>query len=121
LADHYLDFEKPIAELERKIQEFRSAAAAGNVDAREETARLEGKVAQLKKDIFGKLTRWQRVLLARHPQRPYSLDYIGRMAEEWYELHGDRLFRDDQAIIGGLAKVGGRRMMIVGQQKGRDT
>lgn len=121
MADHYLDFEKPIAELEKKIEELRSAAAAGNLDAREETSRLEGKVAQLKKDIFGNLTRWQRVLLARHPQRPYSLDYIGRMAEEWFELHGDRLFRDDQAVIGGLAKIGGRRMMIVGQQKGRDT
>ncbi len=121
MAEHYLEFEKPIAELERKIQELRSAAADGKLDAREEIARLEGKVAQLKQDIFSRLTRWQRVLLARHPQRPYSLDYIARMAEEWFELHGDRLFRDDPAIVGGLAQIQGKRMMIVGQQKGRDT
>lgn len=121
MSDHYLEFEKPIAEVEQKIREFQVAAAAGNLDARDEIGRLEAKAVHLKQDIFSHMTRWQRVLLARHSQRPYSLDYIGRMAEEWFELHGDRLFRDDQAIVGGLAQIQGKRMMIVGQQKGRDT
>jgi acetyl-CoA carboxylase carboxyl transferase subunit alpha len=121
MSDHYLEFEKPIAEVEQKIRELQAAAAAGNLDARDEIGRLETKVVHLKQDIFSHMTRWQRVLLARHSQRPYSLDYIGRMAEEWFELHGDRLFRDDQAIVGGLAQIQGKRMMIVGQQKGRDT
>ena len=121
MSDHYLEFEKPIAEVEQKIRELQVAAAAGNLDARDEIGRLETKVVHLKQDIFSHMTRWQRVLLARHSQRPYSLDYIGRMAEEWFELHGDRLFRDDQAIVGGLAQIQGKRMMIVGQQKGRDT
>jgi len=121
MSDHYLEFEKPIAEVEQKIRELQAAAAAGNMDARDEIGRLEAKVVHLKQDIFSHMTRWQRVLLARHSQRPYSLDYIGRMAEEWFELHGDRLFRDDQAIVGGLAQIQGKRMMIVGQQKGRDT
>lgn len=121
MSDHYLEFEKPIAEVEQKIRELQAAAAAGNLDARDEIGRLEAKVVHLKQDIFSHMTRWQRVLLARHSQRPYSLDYIGRMAEEWFELHGDRLFRDDQAIVGGLAQIQGKRMMIVGQQKGRDT
>ena len=121
MSDHYLEFEKPIAEVEQKIRELQAAAAAGNLDARDEIGRLEAKVVHLKQDIFSHMTRWQRVLLARHSQRPYSLDYIGRMAEEWFELHGDRLFRDDQAIVGGLAQIQGKRMMIVGQQQGRDT
>jgi acetyl-CoA carboxylase carboxyl transferase subunit alpha len=121
LAEHFLEFEKPITELEQKLRELRTAASAGNLDAREEIAQLEAKVEQLKRDIFSRLTRWQRVLLARHPQRPYALDYIAAMAEEWCELHGDRLFRDDPALIGGLAKIGDKRMVIVGHQKGRDT
>ena len=121
MPEYYLEFEKPLADLERKIQELKAVASTGNLDAQEEIARLEEKALRLKRDIFTNLNRWQRVLLARHPQRPYSLDYIGRMAEEWLELHGDRQFRDDQAIIGGLAKIGDKRMVIVGQQKGRDT
>ena len=114
-----LDFEKPIIELEKKIEEMKEYE--DNLDIREEIEKLEGKVITLKKNVFKNLTRWQRVQLARHPERPYTLDYIYLMTEDFIELHGDRIYRDDKAIIGGFAKIDEYKVMIIGQQKGRDT
>jgi len=114
-----LDFEKPIIELEKKIEEMKEYEE--NLDIREEIEKLEEKVITLKKNVFKNLTRWQRVQLARHPERPYTLDYIYLMTEDFIELHGDRTYRDDKAIIGGFAKIDEYKVMIIGQQKGRDT
>ncbi len=114
-----LDFEKPIIELEKKIEEMRKYQ--DNLDIREEVKSLEKKVEEMKKNIYKKLTRWQRVQLARHPERPYTLDYIYLMTEDFIELHGDRNYGDDKAIIGGFAKIDGQKVMIIGHQKGRDT
>jgi acetyl-CoA carboxylase carboxyl transferase subunit alpha len=114
-----LDFEKPIVELESKIDEMRSMSGAlglaGDID------RLENRVEQLRGEVYANLTRWQRVQLARHPQRPYTLDYVNGMFEDFMELHGDRAFRDDPAIVGGWATLSGQPVMVVGHQKGRDT
>jgi acetyl-CoA carboxylase carboxyl transferase subunit alpha len=117
----WLDFEKPVVELETKIQELREFAATSNLEVGEEVSRLERKAERLRRDIYTKLTRWQRVQLARHPRRPYTLDYIERIATDWTELHGDRGFRDDPSIVGGLARLDGRAVMLVGHQKGRNT
>ncbi|NOX17192.1 MAG: acetyl-CoA carboxylase carboxyltransferase subunit alpha, partial [Chlorobi bacterium] len=114
-----LDFEKPIIELEKKIEEMRSFE--DNLDIKEEIEQLEEKVGQLKKNIYDNLTRWQRVQLARHPNRPYTLDYIYLMTEDFIELHGDRHYKDDHAIVGGFAKLGKNKVMVIGHQKGRDT
>jgi acetyl-CoA carboxylase carboxyl transferase subunit alpha len=114
-----LDFEKPIIELEKKIEEMRSFE--DNLDIKEEIEQLEEKVGQLKKNVYDNLTRWQRVQLARHPNRPYTLDYIYLMTEDFIELHGDRHFKDDHAIVGGFAKLGKHKVMVIGHQKGRDT
>jgi acetyl-CoA carboxylase carboxyl transferase subunit alpha len=114
-----LEFEKPIVELENKIEEMRRYQ--DNLDIRQEVENLEKKVEELKKSIYKNLTRWQRVQLARHPERPYTLDYIYLMTEDFVELHGDRLYGDDKAIIGGFAKIDGQKVMIIGHQKGRDT
>ena len=114
-----LEFEKPIIELEKKIEEMRRYQ--DNLDIRQEVENLEKKVEELKKSIYKNLTRWQRVQLARHPERPYTLDYIYLMTEDFVELHGDRLYGDDKAIIGGFAKIDGQKVMIIGHQKGRDT
>ena len=114
-----LDFEKPIIELEKKIEEMRGFE--DNLDIKEEIEQLEEKVSQLKNNIYNNLTRWQRVQLARHPNRPYTLDYIYLMTEDFIELHGDRLYKDDHAIVGGFAKLGKHKVMIIGHQKGRDT
>ncbi len=114
-----LEFEKPIVELEKKIEEMRRYQ--DNLDIRQEVENLEKKVEELKKSIYKNLTRWQRVQLARHPERPYTLDYIYLMTEDFVELHGDRLYGDDKAIIGGFAKIDGQKVMIIGHQKGRDT
>ncbi|PKL87021.1 MAG: acetyl-CoA carboxylase carboxyl transferase subunit alpha [Ignavibacteriae bacterium HGW-Ignavibacteriae-2] len=119
MAVNVLDFEKPIAELEKKIIEMRKYE--DNLDIKEEISRLEEKVIQLKKNIYDNLTRWQRVQLARHPERPYTLDYIYMMTKDFVELHGDRLYKDDKAIVGGFAKLDEYKVMIIGQQKGRDT
>lgn len=117
----WLDFEKPIIELERKIEDLRSRNAGEPSPASEEIARLERKADRLRHDIFSKLTRWQRVKLARHPRRPYTLDYLKHVAPSFLELHGDRRFRDDPAIVGGLAVVEELPLVLVGHQKGRDT
>lgn len=114
-----LDFEIPIIELEKKIEEMRSMSS--RFDISEEIGNLEDKVNKLRSEIFSKLTPWQIVQLARHPERPYSLDYIYQMTENFTELHGDRHFGDDKAIVGGFADLGGNTVMIIGQQKGRDT
>jgi acetyl-CoA carboxylase carboxyl transferase subunit alpha len=114
-----LDFEKPIIELEEKIAEMKKFSE--NLDIEDEVRELEKKVKQLQESVFSNLTRWQKVQLARHPDRPYTLDYINMMTTDFIELHGDRLLRDDKALVGGFAKLDGRTVMILGQQKGRDT
>ncbi len=114
-----LDFEKPIVELEKKIAEMRSMA--DSLDIGPEIARLEEKVEELRAEVYSKLTRWQRVQIARHPQRPYTLDYISNVFTDFVELHGDRAFRDDPAIVGGFAKFNGESVLVLGHQKGRDT
>lgn len=119
MAKNTLDFEKPIIDLENKIEEMRKYE--GHLDISNEIKTLEEKVIQLKKNIYENLTRWQRVQLARHPERPYTLDYIYMMTEDFVELHGDRLFKDDHAIVGGFAKLDEYKVMIIGHQKGRDT
>ncbi len=114
-----LDFEKPILDLEQKIEELRKYSE--NLDLEDEIKQLEKKVNELQLNIFSNLTRWQKVQLARHPDRPYTLDYINFITTDFVELHGDRNFRDDKAIVGGLARIDGEPVMIIGHQKGRDT
>ncbi len=116
-----LDFERPLVELEKKIAELKAYSTAENVEIDAEIRRLEEKAKKLRKQIYSRLTRWQRVQLARHPQRPYTLDYIEYMTTDFIELHGDRAFGDDPALVGGLAKLDGKPVVIFGQQKGRDT
>ena len=116
----FLDFEKPIVELEQKIDELRRMGSK-RVTLEPEIKRIEQKLDKLKDDIYNHLTAWQRVQIARHPQRPYTLDYIRLMTEDFLELHGDRLYADDNALIGGLARIDGQRVMVMGHQKGRDT
>lgn len=118
---NYLDFEQPIAELQQKIEELRFATTGSGVNLTEEIARLEVKSRQLTEQVFAKLTPWQIAQLARHPQRPYALDYIKTLFTEWEELHGDRHFADDPAIVGGIARLEGRAVVVLGQQKGRDA
>jgi len=117
----FLDFEQPIAELEAKIDELRFVQDDSAVDISEEIERLQKKSQGLLKEIYAKLTPWQVSQLARHPQRPYTLDYIGEMFTDFHELHGDRSFADDLSIIGGLARFNGQSVMVLGHQKGRDT
>ena len=117
----FLDFEQSIAELEAKIEELRFVQDDSALDISEEIARLQAKSQGLLKDIYAKLTPWQVSQLARHPQRPYTLDYIGEIFTDFHELHGDRVFADDLAIVGGLARLNGQAVMVVGHQKGRDT
>ncbi len=114
-----LDFEKPIVELEQKIEEMKKLS--DNLDIADEIATLENKVSQLRENVFSNLTRWQKVQLARHPDRPYTLDYVGMMMTDFVELHGDRAFGDDKAIVAGFARLDGQPVMIIGHQKGRDT
>ncbi len=119
MAKVILEFEKPIVELENKIEEMKKLS--GNFDISNEVVKLEKKVNELRMTVFTNLTRWQKVQLARHPDRPYTLDYISLMCEDFIELHGDRNFGDDKAIIGGFAKLGEHSVLLIGQQKGRDT
>ncbi|MCX7627675.1 MAG: acetyl-CoA carboxylase carboxyltransferase subunit alpha [Methylophilaceae bacterium] len=117
----FLDFEQPIAELEAKIEELRYVQDDSAVDISEEIERLTAKSQALTKDIYAKLNAWQIAQVSRHPQRPYALDYIHGMFTDFEELHGDRAFADDPAIIGGLARFEGQPVMVIGHQKGRDT
>ncbi|HHM02028.1 MAG TPA: acetyl-CoA carboxylase carboxyltransferase subunit alpha [Caldithrix abyssi] len=116
-----LEFEKPVHELEEKIKEMHSYAEKTGMDLSEDIKRLEEKAAELRKEVYNNLSRWQRVQLARHPKRPYSLDYISRMTSYFEELFGDRRFADDHAIVSGLARMDKYSVVIIGQQKGRDT
>jgi acetyl-CoA carboxylase carboxyl transferase subunit alpha len=118
---NFLDFEQPIAELEAKIDELRLVGHDAKINIQEEIDRLQKKSLALTESIFAGLTPWQISQLSRHPQRPYLLDYTRRICDEFHELHGDRAFADDPAIIGGLARIDGRSLMIIGHQKGRDT
>jgi len=114
-----LDFEKPVYELEQKLDEMKKSSDRLGIE--KEIARIETKVAQLKEELYKDLSRWQRVQLARHPDRPYTLDYINLMTTNFIELHGDRHFKDDKAIVGGFAQLDDYKVMIIGHQKGRDT
>ena len=118
---NYLDFEQPIAELEAKIEELRYVGDDSEVNIGDEISKLEEKSRSLTKTIFNKLDAWQTSKLARHPMRPYTLDYIDRIFTDFQELHGDRAFSDDAAMVGGLARLDGMPVMVIGQQKGRDT
>lgn len=116
---HVLDFEKPLLELEEKLAQMRAVADQLNIAA--ELEQLEQRVEQLRRQIYGSLTRWQRVQIARHPERPYTLDYVQHVFSDFVELHGDRCFGDDPAIVGGLARFEGQTVVVVGHQKGRTT
>jgi acetyl-CoA carboxylase carboxyl transferase subunit alpha len=118
---HYLEFEQPIAELEAKIEELRYVQNESAVDISEEIDRLSQKSLQLAKDIYASLNPWQVTQIARHPQRPYTLDYVNELFTDFHELHGDRAFADDLSIVGGLARFNGQACMVLGHQKGRDT
>ncbi len=121
MAVAFLDFEQPIAELEAKIEELRHVGSDSEVNINDEIARLQAKSRQLTISIFANLSPWQITQLARHPQRPYTLDYVSALCKEFHELHGDRMYGDDLAIVGGVARLDDRVVMIVGHQKGRDT
>jgi len=120
-VDNFLEFEKPIAELEAKIEQLRHVDPDGEFNIADEINRLEEKSRSLTRSIFSSLTSWQITQLARHPQRPYIQDYLDRIFSDFQELHGDRMFGDDQAILGGLARLQGQPVLIIGHQKGRDT
>ena len=115
-----LEFEKPIAELERQIEDLKRLASQRSLDVGREIAPLEAKLAELRVEIYRNLTPYQRVQVARHPRRPYALDYINGLISDFIELHGDRLYRDDPAIVGGIGRLKGRSVVVIGQQKGRD-
>ncbi|MFZ4553194.1 MAG: acetyl-CoA carboxylase carboxyltransferase subunit alpha [Burkholderiales bacterium] len=117
----FLDFEQPIAELEARIEELRFVQDDSAVDIAEEIDRLQQKADKLTRDIYGKLGAWQIAQVARHPQRPYTLDYVQGLFTDWHELHGDRAFADDPAIVSGFARFNGQAVLVVGHQKGRDT
>jgi len=121
MRDNGLDFEKPIVELERKIEELRSFTSREDIDLSSEIKKLEDRLVKVKKEIFENLNPWQRVQLARHPKRPYSLDYIDMLMTDFIELHGDRHYADDKAIVCGVAKFNGKSIVVIGHQKGRDT
>src|SRR5881296_3184710 len=120
---HQLDFEKPIAELQRKLEELSKHREAHglSVDIEQEIAQIERKVAETRRQIFSNLTAWQRVQLARHPRRPFTLDYFNSTFSDFAELHGDRLYAEDRALVGGFARLGEQKVMVIGTQKGRDT
>jgi acetyl-CoA carboxylase carboxyl transferase subunit alpha len=120
-VESWLDFEKPLLELEKQIRDLKSLADANHPEIAQEIERLEAYAEKKRSETYEKLSRWERVQLARHPLRPYTKDYISIIASQFIELHGDRLFGDDKAMIGGLAVIDGRKVIIIGQQKGRDT
>lgn len=116
-----LEFEKPIAELEEKLEDMKQLSKTSDVDVKDAVKSLEKKIIKLKKETFENLTRWQRVQLSRHPERPYTLDYIYEITDEFIEIHGDRSVKDDKAMVGGFASIDGQTVMMIGQQKGRNT
>ena len=117
----FLDFEKPIAELEARVAELRETAAGGSVDIEAEIGKLQAKADKLLRDTYAKLTPWQKTQVARHPQRPHFKDYVAGLIDDFMPLAGDRAFADDQAILGGFGRLGGRRVMVIGHEKGDDT
>ena len=117
----YLDFEKPIAELETKVAELRETASSTDIDIDAEVGRLETKANKLLRDTYSRLTPWQKAAVARHPERPHFKDYVAGLADDFLPLAGDRSFADDPAIVGGLARIDGRRVMLIGHEKGDDT
>jgi len=121
MAVSFLEFEQPIAELEAKLEELGHVTSDAQVNIAEEMGRLRARSHQLTRSIFANLTPWQITQLARHPQRPYALDYIGAVLTDFQELHGDRMYSDDLAVVGGLARLADRPLMVIGHQKGRDT
>ena len=121
MLSRWLSFEKPLVELEEQIEELKSLTALEKIDKSQEIARLESHKQSLMKQIFQDLTPWDKVQMARHPKRPYTLDYVGALCSEWIELHGDRAYGDDGAIVAGFARFNGRAVAVVGNQKGRDT
>ncbi|MFQ5598967.1 MAG: acetyl-CoA carboxylase carboxyltransferase subunit alpha [Candidatus Krumholzibacteriia bacterium] len=121
MSRNWLEFERPIVELETKISELRELASLKGMDVGREIESLEGQAEKLRREVYSNLTPWQRVQLARHPRRPYTLDYIRLLCDEFTELRGDRQFGDDRAIVGGPALLAGRWVMVIGHQKGRDT
>ena len=116
-----LDFERPILELERKIEDLKKFSSSQNVDLSKELAKLETKLEKITHKVFDNLAPWQRVQIARHPQRPYTLDYVEMIMTDFVELHGDRAFAEDKALVTGLAKLDGKSVAVIGHQKGRDT
>ena len=116
-----LDFERPITELERKIEELKNFSSEKSVDLTSEINKLEDKLEKLRDKIYNHLTPWQRVQIARHPDRPYTLDYVNTILTDFIEIHGDRVFGDDRALISGIAKLDGQKVVVIGHQKGRDT
>lgn len=121
MNQHYLDFEQPIADLEAKIEALRYAGDSTDANIGEEISRLEAKSQKLTESIFSSLSPWQVSQVARHPQRPYTQDYISRVFTDFQELRGDRVYADDHAIVSGMARLDGRPVMVIGHQKGRDT
>ena len=121
MATPVLDFEKPLAELEQRIDDLKRVADDRELDVQDEIAPLERKLSDLRTDIYRNLTPIQRVQVARHPKRPFTLDYVRLIFTDWVELHGDRAFRDDEAIVGGFARLDGESVMVIGHQRGRDT
>lgn len=117
----YFDFEKPLQELEDQLKKVKEVAEKGKIDVSATLAELEQKIAETKKEIYSKLNGWQRVQISRHPDRPYTLDYIEHCFDNFVELHGDRNVKDDKAIVGGFASIAGRSVMVIGHQKGRNT
>lgn len=119
--NYVLEFEKPLRELSKQLEALRQQSLESNLDLKGEVVAIEAKIEQTQREIYSNLTPWQRVQIARHPKRPYALDYIGMLCEDFQELHGDRQFNDDRALIGGTAFFNGHSVMIIAQQKGRDT
>lgn len=121
MIGQYLDFERPIIELENKLEQLKASEDYGSKTIAEEIKKLERKIGKIKKEIFSNLSRWQKTLLARHPSRPYMLDYVKLICKKFIEIHGDRAFMDDPAIVSGFAEIDGRKVVLIGQQKGRTT
>ena len=121
MRNTFLEFEQPLGDLEGKIEQLRYMQADSAVDISDEISRLQQKSQTLAKDIYSKLTPWQTALVARHPQRPYTLDYVREIFTDFHELHGDRMYADDLSIVGGMARFNGTPCMVIGHQKGRDT
>src|SRR5690348_17505472 len=117
----YLDFEKPIAELETRVAELKETASSSDIDIDAEVARLETKASKLLRDTYSKLTPWQKAQVARHPDRPHFKDFVAGLADDFMPLAGDRAFGDDPAIVGGLARIDGRKVLLIGHEKGDDT